>query len=53
MRFSKIIVGVMDVGGGFGDYVAGTAYMRDRHGYDILFLLARHSQKEPIFFHDI
>ena len=27
----------MDVGGGFGDYVAGTAYMRDRHGLDIFF----------------
>ena len=29
MRFSKIIVGVMDVGGGVGDYVAGTAYIRE------------------------
>ena len=53
MRYLIIIVGVMDVGGGVGDYVDGTAYIRDRHGYDIFFLPARHSPKKPIFFHDI
>ena len=42
----------VDVGGGVGDYVAGTSYIR-QPTWIRLFFLARHFSRNLVFFHDI
>ena len=43
----------VDVGGGVGDYVAGTSYIRQPTWIRHIYFFGTTFSQEPVFFHDI